>query len=303
MNFVSTLKAVGMTLLAASVVGCTSAPTQEMADARQALQAAENADAATHAPANFKGARELLAKAEKAISDGDYDDARADAIATKKAAVSARNIALAIGAAEEALDEADALGFQWRDSRKLLDQARAAAERGDEVTAVKLANEAKAQGELAKDQYYLEQAKVMLEEAGAHQSRMSAAEQAKYRDAMAAVRRGDGRRAHDLAKTLLSTLDTSESLAVESYQVVHGDSLWGISGQDVIYDNPYYWPLIFRANADRIRDADLIYPGQGLDIPRDYGRGEADAAVNHARNRGAWSLGTVEASDRAYLGR
>ncbi len=304
MNFVSTLKAVGTILLAALVVaGCASAPTQEMADARQALQAAENAAAATHAPANLKGARELLAGAERAISNGDYDAARADAVATKKAAVAARNIALAIGGAEKALDEAAALGFQWRDSRKLLDEARAAAKQGDEVTAIKLAGEAKAQGELAQDQYYLEQARAMLEEAEAYQSRMSAAEQAKYRDAMAAVEQGNGWRAHDLAKTLMSTLDTSGAPAVDSYEVMRGDSLWGISAQDVIYDNPYYWPLIFKANAARIEDADLIYPGQGLDIPRGYGGDEADAAVNHARTRGAWSLGTTEESDEAYLGR
>ena len=303
MNFASTLKAVGTTaLIALFVIGCASAPTQEMADARQALQAAESADAPTHAPANFKSARELLAEAERAISDGDYDAARADAIATRKAAVAARNIALAIGAAEKALDEADAHGFQWRDSRKLLDKARAAAEQGDEVTAIQLANEARAQGELAQDQYYLEQAKAMLEEAGTYQPRMSAEEQAKYRDAMAAVRQGKGWRAHDLAKTLMSTLDTSEPLAVDSYEVVRGDSLWGISGRAVIYNNPYYWPLIFKANAALIEDADLIFPGQGLDIPRGYGGGEADAAVNHARTRGAWSLGTTEASDRAYLG-
>jgi len=27
-----------------------------------------------------------------------------------------------------------------------------------------------------------------------------------------------------------------------------------------------------------------------------------EAAVNHARNRGAWSIGVVEESDRNYLG-
>ncbi|MDZ7752282.1 MAG: DUF4398 domain-containing protein [Gammaproteobacteria bacterium] len=304
MKIVSTLKAVGTTVLVALlVIGCASAPTQEMADARQALQAAESAGAATHAPANLKGAKELLSKAEKAIGDGDYNAAKADAIATKKAAVSARNIALAIGTAEKALNDAEAVGAPAPDARALLARARTAAERGDEVTAVKLANEAKAQGESVKDRYYLKQAKAMLEEAGVYRSRMSATEQARYRDALAAVGQGDGWRAYDIAKTLMSTLDTSTPLAVESYQVVRGDSLWGISGQEVIYDNPYYWPLIFKANADRIRDADLIYPGQGLDIPRGYGRGEADAAVDHARNRGAWSLGTVEASDRTYLGR
>ncbi|NOR52314.1 MAG: LysM peptidoglycan-binding domain-containing protein, partial [Gammaproteobacteria bacterium] len=47
-----------------------------------------------------------------------------------------------------------------------------------------------------------------------------------------------------------------------SYVVEQGDNLWTISGQEDIYDNPYQWPLIYKANRDQIRDADLIFPGQ-----------------------------------------
>lgn len=304
MNLLSALKAVGLAaVVAVFVAGCASAPTQEMADARQALQAARDAGATTHAPANFKSAAELLAKAEQAIEDGDFDAARADAVAAKKAAVSSRNIALAIGSAVETLDRARELGYEWRDSRKILDQARAAAEKGDETTAVKLANKAKTQGELAIDQYYLEEAKIMLDQAAAHESRMTADQKSKYRDALAAVKDADGRRAYDLASALMATLDTSAGTAADAYRVAPGDSLWGISGRTSIYDNPYYWPMIFKANAGQIKDADLIYPGQNFAIPRGYDSADVDAAVRHAKNRGAWSLGRVEASDRAYLGR
>lgn len=89
--------------------------------------------------------------------------------------------------------------------------------------------------------------------------------------------------------------------ADDSYNVVRGDHLWGISSKSTIYGNPYQWPLIFKANRDKIKDADLIHPGQVFTINRNASQGDVDAAVRHARTRGAWSLGKVEASDTRYL--
>jgi nucleoid-associated protein YgaU len=86
-----------------------------------------------------------------------------------------------------------------------------------------------------------------------------------------------------------------------SYNVVRGDHLWGISGRSAIYGNPYQWPLIYKANRDKIKDADLIYPGQVFAINRNASVGDVDAAVRHAKTRGAWALGKVEASDTRYL--
>ena len=89
--------------------------------------------------------------------------------------------------------------------------------------------------------------------------------------------------------------------AMGSYEVVRGDNLWNIAGQSRVYGNPYQWPLIYKANSSKIKDADLIYPGQNFDINRAATVAEIDAAVNHAKTRGAWSIGAVEASDKAYL--
>ena len=86
-----------------------------------------------------------------------------------------------------------------------------------------------------------------------------------------------------------------------TYEVVRGDSLWRISGRSSVYGNPYKWPLIYRANASQIRDADLIYPGQRFTIELGPSQGDVDAAVRHARTRGAWQLGRVEDSDVRYL--
>ena len=54
-----------------------------------------------------------------------------------------------------------------------------------------------------------------------------------------------------------------------THTVVKGECLWFIAGYDRIYGNPLQWPLIYKANKDRIKNPDLIYPGQVFTIPRD----------------------------------
>ncbi|MEE8625240.1 MAG: LysM peptidoglycan-binding domain-containing protein [Acidiferrobacterales bacterium] len=85
-----------------------------------------------------------------------------------------------------------------------------------------------------------------------------------------------------------------------NYTVVRGDTLWDIASYRVIYGNPYQWPLIFKANSDQIDDADLIEPEQVLMIPN-ASASEIEAAIQHAKTRGAWSLGVIEESDLAFL--
>ena len=88
---------------------------------------------------------------------------------------------------------------------------------------------------------------------------------------------------------------------VTSWTVAAGNHLWGIAGTWDVFNVPEKWPLLYKANLDTIKDADLIYPGQVLDIPRDSSAPEVDAAINHAKNRGAWTVGSVEISDTQYL--
>ena len=78
---------------------------------------------------------------------------------------------------------------------------------------------------------------------------------------------------------------TAAPTSLGSYLVVTGDNLWNIAGQDSVYGNPYQWPLIYKANSGQIKDADLIYAGQTLDIPI-ASDAEAAAAVEHAKTRG-----------------
>ncbi len=52
---------------------------------------------------------------------------------------------------------------------------------------------------------------------------------------------------------------------VVKYNPRDRDCLWKISQRT--YGNPRLWPLIYVANKDKIRDPDLIFPGQVLTIP------------------------------------
>jgi hypothetical protein len=93
----------------------------------------------------------------------------------------------------------------------------------------------------------------------------------------------------------------TEEPAERSYTVERGDTLWGISGSDAGYNDPYQWPLIYRNNEDKIKDADLIYPGQEFMIEADPSASAVDAAIEHAKTRGEWELGVTEESDLRYL--
>ena len=85
-------------------------------------------------------------------------------------------------------------------------------------------------------------------------------------------------------------------VADDVHVVATGESLWRISGMTSIYNDSFRWPLIYSRNKD-IEDADLIFPGQELAVPRDLTRDAIDAAVTHAKNRGSWSIGEIEESD------
>jgi len=168
----------------------------------------------------------------------------------------------AIAAAKEANKKAKAVGYEWRDTGKLIEQAEKALSDSKYDDAIKLANKARKQAE----------------------------------NAVAQEARENQRIAH-----MFSSGAAAPTAGAGQYAVVKGDNLWNISAKPDIYNNPFHWPLIYKANSSKIKDADLIYPGQVFDINTSPSAAEADAAVRHAKTRGSWSLGAVEDSDKAYL--
>jgi nucleoid-associated protein YgaU len=174
-----------------------------------------------------------------------------------------------IADAKAANAEAAALNFEWRDTGKLIEDAEKKLAAGDEDGALALAQQA------------LDQAN----------------------DAIAQANEANKKFLNMTANEAAAAASKSKGAAgrVTSYSVVRGDNLWNISGKDEVYADPYQWPLIYKTNRDKIKDADLIYPGQVFDIDQNASASEIDAAVNHAKTRGAWSLGDTEQSDRDYL--
>jgi hypothetical protein len=86
-------------LLLAVVAGfsaCVSAPpVQEMSDARQAIEAAVEADASRLAPESLGDARRYLEEAEQQIQQQAYGPARMNAVRAKNRAAQARRSSIA----------------------------------------------------------------------------------------------------------------------------------------------------------------------------------------------------------------
>lgn len=170
----------------------------------------------------------------------------------------------AMDAAAQVIDRGNALGADTLSAQALLTQAQSAFAAGDYARALELANQAKAEAEAA---LAARRAEIAAQQAAA-----------------------------------AANANVSEASSSSSYQVVSGDSLWSIAGSSAGYGDPYQWPLIYKANKSQIKDADLIFPGQVFDIVSGSAS-EVEAAIQHAKTRGAWSIGSEESSDAAYLAR
>lgn len=59
-----------------------------------------------------------------------------------------------------------------------------------------------------------------------------------------------------------------EEVKETNYTVVKGDHLWGIAKKPEHYGNGFAWPMIYKANRDKIKNPDLIYPKQVFSIPK-----------------------------------
>ncbi len=158
------------------------------------------------------------------------------------------------------------LGAEWEETAKIIEEAEAAAEDCRNVQAKILANKA----------------------------------EDRAAEAIAAMQGGNTGTSMGMTDSGSGSSSSSSSPYIGGYLVVSGDNLWSIAAQDSIYSNPYMWPLIYKANSGQIKDADLIFPGQYFYIPKARGA-ERAAAIEHARTRGAWTLGETEAADLDYL--
>ncbi|MFC1589176.1 LysM peptidoglycan-binding domain-containing protein [Pseudomonadota bacterium] len=186
----------------------------------------------------------------------------------------------AIAAAKSANADAKAAGYEWRDTGSIIASAEKALAAGNEDEAKALANKARKQAETAIAQQKAENEKFMNDMSDADRAALTSAE-----------------------SDMSASKQAGSAAGVSSYSVVRGDNLWDISGKENVYGNSYQWPLIYKTNRSKIKDADLIYPGQVFDIDQNASASDIDAAINHAKTRGMWSVGDVEQSDLDYLAR
>jgi len=173
-------------------------------------------------------------------------------------------------------------GYEWRDTGKVIKAAEKAAAKGDNDKAIALANKARQQAVDAIDQSQIEADRYEKIHGTASLTSTMMSNNMESKD----------------AGTMDSMMDASGSDS--DYTVIPGDNLWDISAKNSIYGNPYQWPLIYKANAAKIKDADLIYSGQVFTVPS-ASSSDISAAINHAKTRGAWTIGESEQSDLDYV--
>jgi len=85
------------------------------------------------------------------------------------------------------------------------------------------------------------------------------------------------------------------------YTVSSKDNLWDIAAKAEVYDNSDMWPLLWKANKDKIKLPDAIEIGVELVIDRSASSESVAAAIKHSKLRGAPSLGPIDAFDQQYL--
>lgn len=265
-------------LLLVSFAGCAKPPTKEMSDAKTAFQAATNAGAQQYAPDQYMSAEEALNQANQLMEQKKYKEARKKALealqlsrAAEAAAVNSKNASnrdakemydLALAAVNSANQSgADTYAQDlMRDARRTLEEAKNAYDGGDYNKARQLAEDAMGKARAA-------EAAAKQEEAA---RRAQVAQQAAQISGPAAEPRP----------------------YPTEHVVIKGESLWWIAEYKQIYDDPFQWPLIYKANRSKIKDPDLIFPDQVFAItrPPELTDDMIKEAIKFAKNRGAWSL-------------
>jgi len=191
----------------------------------------------------------------------------------------------AIKAAEEAIEDARVAGVDVADAEELLVKAKDALDEGDFAVAHTQADLARRNALTAKQIFLAEKHAREEEEKKAEPARkaIAAAEEAiaKAKSRNADVREAEtllseAKNAFDGKNYALATTKANQAkrlaLAAKRIYTVgtwqqDRDCLWNIAKKKDIYNDPWKWKKIYQANRDKIKDPDLIYPGQELIIP------------------------------------
>jgi hypothetical protein len=93
-----------------------------------------------------------------------------------------------------------------------------------------------------------------------------------------------------LALSLMRNLNAELDAASTAYVVAANDNLWRIAEKPEVYGNAYLWPLIWHANADRLKEPSALYTGMKLRIPSNPSVLEVTDAIDYARRNGGETM-------------
>ena len=66
------------------------------------------------------------------------------------------------------------------------------------------------------------------------------------------------------------------------HTVKKGECLWWIAEYQQVYNDPFMWPLIYKANRDKIKNPDRIFPKQVFSLPRHFSKDDLTGARKQA---------------------
>jgi nucleoid-associated protein YgaU len=315
------LKGVGLPVMLGIIAGCATAPTQEMSDARQAVQSAREAGANTHAPVALDNAEKQLSQAERELQVHKYKRARNDATNAKQSAVKARNMALAISQAKDTVELAEQMGALSDATREWMTKAEAAATAGKEEDVARFSQRAKqeAQNDIKRfreqklredqeNQQWLDKAKPLLDEVHLAEARLNNLQLEALHRAEETYQQHDGQRAYNLVNFVMAELrapppppqPVERKPRTLKYQVLKGDNLWAIAAKQFVYGDALWWPVIYRSNQQQIPNPDRLSPGQILTVELEPDDALVKLAVQHSIKReGAPSV--VKKLDEEFL--
>ncbi len=265
-----------------SFAGCAKPPTKEMADARSALDLARTADAESYARDQYMNAEEALNEANALMESKKYKEAR-------KRAIEAATLAQKAHAAS--IENKNAMNVSAEEMyKRALEAVNAANQAGAYTYAPDQMHAAQRTLQESRDMY---NAKDYVSAKQLAESALVKAREAEVvaNQARAAAQTRVGQQARRQAGQLVDPGATPRPYPT-NHVVIKGESLWWIAEYKQIYNDPFQWPLIYKANRSRIKDPDLIFPGQDFKIVRqpELTNNMVREAIRFAKSRGAWSL-------------
>ena len=256
--------------------GCVAyVPLKERQDAEEMLNTAATVDANVYAPGEYSRALENFFLAKIEMEKKQYKKAQdylEMSMEDSRVAIAKSQAAKAIKSAKEILDTSNLAQLKkyitdvCAIAEKSLERAKTAFEDQDYNVA---RQQAEMSLQLSKELPRLMEQKIIEEgkKSSAEIERKKAIEESKKileeakKEATAIAEGAKKEAATILAREL-------EKRFPSVYTVKKGDTLHVIAGRREIYNDPYQWPLIYKANRDQIRDPLQIFLGQSLIIPR-----------------------------------